>query len=499
MQPHIIPILVDFIVYGVIIFIIAFIANARTKNLNDYVLGGRCFSGPITALGAGASDMSSWLLMALPGAVYLQGLNMLWMVLALILGAYCNWRFIAARLRVYTEIAADSLTIPEFLANRFQDKCIILRLVTAFAIISFFTFYAVSGFVAGAKLINLIFGMEYHNALLLSAGVIVAYTAIGGFLAVNWIDFFQGGLIFIALITVPAVGLLHHGSVDDAITEILRLDASYFNPLIDISFLGILSLFAWGLGYFGQLHINSRFMAISSVKELPIARRICMVWMTVALAGAMLTGMVGFLFFQNPPLTNEETVFIDLSRLLFNPWLTGIMLSAILSVIMSSLSAMILIIASILVEDLYRALLRKRATDKEYVLIGKISLLAAAVTPVIIALNPEITIFKAVGFAWSGLGSAFGPTLIFALFWRRMTKHAAIAGIAAGTLAVILWGTLSLLKVGICAHPGLLPGFEMLPGFLASSIAIVLVSKFTAAPGVAVTKEFDQVQALCRV
>lgn len=489
------PIIIDFIIYALIIFAIAYLANKRTANLQDYVLGARCFSGPVTALGAGASDMSSWLLMALPGTVYLHGLSMIWMPLALILGAYCNWKFIAARLRVYTEIAGNSLTIPEFFANRFKDNCIILRLVTALAIICFFIFYTVSGFVAGAELVKLVFAIDYHLALLISAGTIIAYTVVGGFLAVNWIDFFQGSLMFFALLAVPITTITELDGVTSVLMEIHRAAPQYLNPLLNINFLGIVSLLAWGLGYFGQPHINVRFMAIKHVRELGIARRICMTWMILSLAGAVLTGLVGFVYFMQTPLpaSSAELIFIELSRAVFTPWNTGIMLSAILSAIMSTVAAMVLMISNIIVEDVYRPFVRKQATEREYLLISKLVLLLAAIIPVAIAAQPQVTIFQAVGFAWSGLGAAFGPTLLFCLFWRRMTKQGAITGIAVGAITVLVWGMLRYLQFGLFADPEFLPGFEILPGFIFSSLAIIIVSKCTTAPTTQVVAEYDQV------
>lgn len=479
------PLLVTFIVYAAIVLLIAYISTKVTSNLSDYVLGGRRLSGPITALGAGASDMGSWLLMALPGMVYNFGLSMIWLPLALIAGAYCNWRFVAARLRTYTEVANDSLTIPEYFCNRFKDNGLMLRVAISLSIIIFFTYYAAAGFRSGAILLESTFGISYITALLISAGVIVAYTAIGGFLAVSWIDFFQGSLMFIALIVVPVVTCLNLGGWQPTIAAVNLHSSTHLDAFNNIKFLGLLSLFAWGFGYFGQLHINTRFMAISSIKELPLARFICMNWMTLALFGAVATGLFGFAFYANNPLVDSNTVFIHLSQQLFNPWVAGFLLSAVISAVMSNVSAQVLMSASILVEDFYHRIFRKNASDKENIWAGRVILALVASVSIIIAANPTQSIFTAVAFAWSGLGAAFGPTLILSLFWRRMTRSGAIAGIISGALTVIL------VKMWF-KHPDLLGGFELLPGFIVSAIAIAIVSLKSDAPSKEITDDFDK-------
>lgn len=491
------PLLVTFVGYSIIILTIAYLSTKLTSNLSDYVLAGRRLSGPITALGAGASDMGSWLLMALPGMVYLTGLSVIWMPMALIIGAYCNWRFVAKRIRVYTEIANDSLTIPEFLCNRFKDRGLGLRIVTSLAIIIFFTYYAAAGFVSGAILVQHVFvGIDYMPALLICAAVIVTYTAIGGFLAVSWVDFFQGSLMFVALLVVPVATVFNMGGLDIAWNKLAAVNPSYLDVFKNVKFLGLLSLFAWGFGYFGQLHINMRFMAIRSIKELPLARFICMNWMSLSLFGAVATGLFGYLFYYDTPLENPNTVFIILSQQLFNPWVAGILLSAVSSAIMSNVSSQILMSSSILVEDFYHDFLRKKASDKENLMVSRIVLVLVASIAVAIAASPNQTILQAVGFAWSGLGSAFGPVLLFSLFWRRMTRQAAIAGIISGAITVLLWGILAHESVGIIYHPDILPGFEMLPGFMVSTLVIIMVSLNTLRPSEEVLAEFDKAKAL---
>ncbi len=481
MNHSLMPIVITFILYGIAIYIVAIWSTCRTKNINDYLLANRQLSGPVTALGAGASDMSSWLLMALPGKVYLIGVSAIWLPLALSIGAFCNWTFVAKRIRTYTEIANNSLTIPEFLNNRFKIKDKSLRTVTALASIVFFTLYSVAGFVSGAVLIEIIFGLSYQASLYISAIVIIIYTAIGGFLAINRVDFFQGTLMFFALLVVPCVTFIDLGGVAKTISALDVINSKLLNVFSNVKILGIISFAAWGLGYFGQLHILSRFMAIKSIKELPIAKRICMSWMVISLMCAVVVGLVGIKYYISNPLANHETIFIALSRDLFNPWITGILLSAILSAIMSTVSAQILMSGSIIVEDFYRALFRKNGSSKEYLLAGRIAVPAIAFVAVFLASDPDLTVLDSVGLAWSGLGASFGPIILFSLFWKNTTKQGAIAGITIGAVTVIMWEVILKKYVGgFFAHPDLITGFSLLPAYILSSASIIIVSKLTA-------------------
>lgn len=493
------PLMITFAGYVSIIIGIAFISTRLTSNLSDYVLAGRRLSGPITALAAGASDMSSWLLLAVPGGVYIFGLNQIWLPLGLVMGAYANWRVTAKRLRVYTEIANDSLTIPEFFAHRFKEKAIGLRVVVSLAIVVFFSFYAAANLRSGALLIQTLFSdVSFVPALLIVAGVVVSYTILGGFLAVSWVDFFQGGLMLIALIVVPVTACMNMGGLEQTWSDLVLTSIEHLDIFNDIKLLGIISLFAWGLGYFGQLHINTRFMAIRSVKELPTAWRICMTWMTLALVGAFATGLFGYIFYLHAPLADPNTVFIVLTRQLFNPWIAGILLSAVSAAIMNAVSAQILMSASILVEDFYHGIFRKNASDKENLLASRLLLLIVAAVAVLIASSPNQSIFKAVGFAWSGLGASFGPVLLFCLYWRKMTRQAAIWGIVAGGSTVILWEVLSSPSISIINHPDLLSGFALVPGFIISTLVIIIVAKHSPKPSAAILAEFDQVVRKCK-
>ncbi len=479
MSAHL-PFIIVFAVYGLILIAIASFASKFTKNLSDYLLGNRSLSGPIVALSAGASDMSGWLLMALPGLIYVKGLSGAWLTLSLLLGAYCNWKLVAKRLRIFTEVANNSLTLPAFFANRFANSQMI-RLVTSIAMLIFFTCYSIAGFNSAALLLQAIFGLNYVSALAISSFAIISYTAIGGFLAVSWIDFFQGMLMLFSLITVPVVTIVFLGGIDITYTELYTNHLDHLSLFANVKPLAILSLASWGLGYFGQPHIVSRFMAIRAVKELGIAKNISLTWMGLSLLGAVTTGLIGVVFFVKQPLINPDTVFIVLSKKLFPPIIAGILLSAVLSAIMSTVSAQIHMSSGIVLEDFYRKYIRPIATDVEYVWVGRLLLIVVSIIPAIVAASPNVTILQAVGFAWSGLGAAFGPVTLFSLYWSRMNKYGAIAGISVGTIVVLVIGLLSQNLV-VFIHPDLLPGYEILPAFILSGIAIVVVSLCTAEP-----------------
>lgn len=427
--------------------------------------------------------MSSWLTMALPGFIYLYGLSMIWMPIALIIGAWCNWIFVAKRLRIYTEITNEALTLPSYLYHRFHDHKKFLRTVTSLASVIFFTCYAAAGFMSGAILLQIIFGLDYFKGLLIISTAIIIYTSIGGFLALNWIDFFQGTLMFVALLVVPIVTARHLGGLEIANLVIQKHFPQHLEIFNNINALSLISCLAWGLGYFGQPHINIRFMAIRAVKELPIARRICMTWMILSLLGAIGTGFFGAAFYGEEILSQPETVFITLSRQLFNPWMTGILLSAVLASIMNTVSAQILMTTSIIVEDIVHATWKRSFTDQKYLFLSKIIMVIISIIAVKIATNPK-TILHAVGFAWSGLGAAFGPTILCSLYWRKMNLPSAISGVVVGMLAVI---SIQL----FLDHPDLLPGFVILPAFLLSTATIFIVGNVTKSPSKQIIEQFD--------
>ncbi|OWR31850.1 sodium/proline symporter [Saccharibacillus sp. O23] len=455
--------------------LIGWFAYKRTSGLSDYVLGGRSLGPAVTALSAGAADMSGWLLMGLPGAMYVQGLSAGWIAVGLTIGAYANWLYVAPRLRTYTEEAGDSMTIPSYLENRFGDGTRIVRLVSALVIIVFFTFYISSGMVSGGVLFQSSFGLDYHTGLWIVAGVTIAYTLFGGFLAVSWTDFVQGLIMFLALVMVPIVTLSHSGGFGGAFSEIRSIDPAMLDPLKGVSTLGIVSLLAWGLGYFGQPHIIVRFMAISSVKEIKSARRIGMGWMIFSVCGAMLTGLIGAAYFSRHglKLDDPETVFIQLSHILFHPLITGFLLAALLAAVMSTISSQLLVTASSLTEDLYRILLRRGASDRELSFVSRLAVLVVSVAALALSYTKNDTILTLVAYAWAGFGASFGPVILLSLYWKKMNRWGALAGMAVGAVTVIVWANVPALKDTL---------YEIVPGFAANLIAIFLVSTLTGGP-----------------
>ncbi|RAL21388.1 sodium/proline symporter PutP [Thermoflavimicrobium daqui] len=471
-------------IYIVAMLLIGFYAYKKTDNLSDYMLGGRNLGPVVTALSAGASDMSGWLLMGLPGAMYVNGLSSGWIVVGLTVGAYLNWLFVAPRLRVYTEITNNSLTIPDYFANRFKDHSHILRIASALVILIFFTLYTSSGMVAGGELFKSSFHLDYKLGLWLTAGVVIIYTLFGGFIAVSWTDLVQGIMMVIALILVPIVTMMNIGGIGPTFTKIHAVDPTLLDALKGTSVIGIISLLAWGLGYFGQPHIIVRFMAITSIKEMKSARRVGMGWMIFSVVGAMFTGLVGIAYFAitTKKLDNPETVFIVLSNTLFHPLIAGFFLAAILAAIMSTISSQLLVTASSLTQDFYRVFLRRNASDKEMVLVGRLSLLLVAIIALLLALNPNKTILNLVAYAWAGFGASFGPVVLLSLYWKRMTKWGALAGMVVGAVTVLIWEQVKALEAI----------YEIIPGFIAGAIAIVVVSLLTKKPTDEMEKEFEE-------
>lgn len=480
------PEIITFILYLLIIFSICYFALRRNNTLSDYVLGGRSLSGAIAALGAGASDMSSWLLMALPGTVFLHGLNQIWLPIGLTIGAYCNWQFIAKRLRVYTEVAHDSLTVPSYFHHRFHDHSNVLKTLTAIVVLVFFTFYASASFVSIGLLFHTMFNLSYTSSVLLGAAIILIYTIVGGFLAISWIDFFQGSLVFVALIAVPVVTLYALHGLHPTLDMIQAQSSDLLNAYHDITFVGVLSLLAWGLGYFGQPHILVRFMATRSHHEVPKAQFICMLWMVVALYGAVFTGLFAIAYFAKTPLSDPETAFLYLAHDLFNPWITGFLLAAVLSTCMSTSSAQLLASSSAITEDLYHTFIHKNAGQKELVLVGRLGVLIIAAIAFALAMNPESTILKLVSHAWAGLGAAFGPVILISLFWKRITRNGAFAGMLVGALTVIIWPLI----------PAINAMYELLPGFIFAVITIFIVSLLDKMPSAEIQAEYEHVKTI---
>ena len=458
------PILITFSAYLIAMLAIGFWAYKKTDNVDDYILGGRKMGPAVTALSVGASDMSGWLLLGLPGAVYVGGLGEAWIGIGLLVGAWLNWLFVAKRLRVYTQLTDNALTLPDFFEKRFNDKKGVLKLISALTILIFFTFYTSSGMVGGAILFEKVFGLDYSYALLIGSVIIVSYTFIGGFFAVSWTDFFQGCLMLIALLIVPIAIF----SSPENQQNLSKLDPSMLSILNeDMTVIGLLSLLAWGLGYFGQPHILSRFMAIGDPKDLKVSRRIGMSWMLVSLLGALTVGLAGAVHFAGSPLENSETVFIHLTQAAFNPWIGGLLIAAILSAIMSTIDSQLLVCSSVVTEDFYKKWLRPKASSNELMIIGRGSVIIVAVIAGIIAMNPQSSVLELVSYAWAGFGAAFGPVVLLALFWQGYSKAGAIFTILTGALTVIIWKQLK---------GGIFDLYELLPAFVLAAVIGIIIS-----------------------
>ncbi len=482
------PTLVTFVIYLVVMLGIGVYFWRATANLSDYVLGGRTLGGGVAALSAGASDMSGWLLLGLPGAMYAGGMNQIWIGIGLTIGAYLNWQFVAARLRVYTEVAHDAITLPDYLEGRFEDSSKMLRVISAVVILVFFVFYTSSGLVAGAKLFESTFGLSYNLALWIGGIIIISYTFLGGFLAVSWTDFFQGIMMFCALIIVPIVGIIAVGGWGETTSQVAAVDPAYNDVMSDMSLFGIISLMVWGLGYFGQPHILARFMAIRSASEVPKARLIGMSWMVFGLFGAIFVGYAGIAYFADSPLEDPETVFIALVTLLTHPWVAGFLLAAILAAVMSTVDSQLLVSSSAITEDFYKAFLRPGASDMELVWVGRAAVIGIALIALIIAGDQDAGVLALVSYAWGGFGAAFGPVVLLSLFWRDMTRNGALAGIIVGAVTVVVWKQL---------EGGIFDMYEILPGFILCTIAVVVVSRMTPPP-TGVTEMFDRAETQWR-
>lgn len=478
-----IPTLISIIIYLVAMLVIGIVAARMTKDLNDYVLGGRRLGPGVAALSAGASDMSGWLMLGLPGAMYVGGMSEIWLPIGLSIGAYLNWQFVAKPLRVYTEVAKNSITVPDFFENRFRDDSKILRIVSAIVILVFFTFYTSSSLVGGAILLENSFGMEYKLALWVGAAVILSYTLFGGFLAASWTDFIQGILMFLALIIVPIVAIYELGGWHETVQKIGSIDPTHLDVYSGATAVGVISLLAWGLGYFGQPHILVRFMGLQSTKDVPKARLIGMVWMILSLFGAVFIGFTGIAYFADSPLKNPETVFIIFSQVLFNPWVAGFLLAAILSAIMSTVDSQLLVSSSALANDFYKSLFRRNASKKEEMIVGRIAVLGIAIIAILLGYDPDSKVLELVSYAWAGFGAAFGPVIILSLFWKRMTRNGALSGIIVGAVTVIVWSMLT---------GGLFDVYELAPGFLFSVLSIIIVSLLDQNPSDEVQEEFNR-------
>ncbi|MGO1385065.1 MAG: sodium/proline symporter PutP [Arachnia sp.] len=478
--------------YFLLMLAIGFYAYRKsTGTAEQYVLGGRNLPPAVAALSAGASDMSGWLLLGLPGALYAAGLVEAWIGIGLFVGALLNWIIVAPRLREQTERYDNSLTVPAFLAARFPSTALPLRMISGVIIVIFFSVYTASGLVGGGKLfstafsglIDLDWASDYTIGVWLTLGMVMAYAVIGGFLAVSLTDFVQGCIMMIALVLMPVLVLTtgQGNGVGQAADRVREIDPNFLSLTEGLTIIGFLSAVSWGLGYFGQPHIIVRFMAVRSVKAVSAARNIGMTWMGISLLGAVSLGIFGRAYAErnNLDVQDPETIFIVLAELLFHPVITGFLFAALLAAIMSTVSSQLLVASSSLTEDFYRLFLRREAGDKETVLVSRVSVLLVGLVAAFLARDPESQVLGLVSNAWAGFGAAFGPLILLALIWPRMTGTGAVAGVVAGAGVVIAW-------IGLGWNESFLGGegvYEIIPGFLVSTIAILAVSLLTKPSG----------------
>ncbi len=480
-----------FAYFALMIAIGIYAMRRSTSSSEDYMLGGRALSPKVAALSAGASDMSGWLLLGLPGALYVTGLASAWIGIGLFVGAFFNWVLVAPRLREQTVHYGNAITIPSFLANRFPTRALPLRTVSAVVIVIFFAVYTASGLVAGGKLFESAFaeiinvgGMsDYAVGIVITLGVVLAYTVVGGFLAVSMTDFVQGCIMMLALVIMPAVVLFGEGGggFAQASQTLNEVDPTLLSWTEGLTFIGWLSAVTWGLGYFGQPHIIVRFMAIRSIKDVPTARNIGMSWMAISLIGAISLGVFGraYAVRNGMDVADPETIFIILSELLFHPLITGFLYAALLAAVMSTISSQLLVSSSSLTEDFYRLFLRKEATDRECVNVGRVCVVLVGLVAALIASDPNSQVLGLVSNAWAGFGAAFGPLIILSLMWSRTNGAGAVAGLIVGAVTVMVWIGLGW-NGEFMGGPGV---YEIIPGFIASWIAIVVVSLATADAG----------------
>lgn len=473
----------SFSVYLVFLMSIGVYFYKKTANLEDYLIGGRAMGSWVTALSAQASDMSGWLLMGLPGAVYLGGLSQAWIAVGLFVGTVLNWKFVAARLRVYTE-KTNSMTLPSYFEDRFGDQTGLLRIISATIILLFFTIYSASGLVASGKLFESLFNIEYTAAVIFGGLAIVLYTFLGGFMAVSWTDFFQGILMFFAITIVPLIAYGEIGGLNEIVEMTAENGVSLSLMPEGITITAVISALAWGLGYFGQPHILARFMGIDTIKKVAPARKIAVIWVAISLSAAVMVGIIAVPMF--PEIADSEKVFIEMIASVFNPWLGGILLAAILSAIMSTIDSQLLVSSSTLTEDFYNKIIKREASETEKMWVGRAFVIIIAAVAFILALNPENTVLDLVAYAWAGLGAAFGPAVLFSLFSKKTSWQSILAGMITGTITLVFWK-----ESGLGAQL-----YEIIPGFFVNIIVVILVNKFYAQQNDKILAEFEEVEKI---
>ena len=462
---------VAFLAYVAIVLSIGFYAYLKTKNATDYFLGGRELSPAVSAISAGASDMSGWVLLGLPGYAYLAGLEAAWISLGLVLGVAANWGLMAKRLRLYSEQLDDAVTLPTYLQRRFADNTPWLKSIASLSILLFFLFYVGSGLIAGGKLFNEVFGFDYHIAVFVSVALILFYTLFGGFLAVSWTDVFQGLLMLLALVCVPVLVISQTGGLDEFTAKINLKNPQLLDAFTDVNgnalgWMAIISAMGWGLGYFGQPHILARFMAIRSASETGQAASIGVIWAFLCYLLAILVGLSGLAYLPEV-IADSEKVFIALTGLIFHPLIAGILLAAILAAIMSTVDSQLLVCSSSLAEDLYPLVSKKSLSPEQRLQVGRVAVVVLALMATLLAMNPDSKVLDVVSYAWAGLGASLGPAILISLYWRKMTARGALAGVFVGGATVIIWPQF---------EGGIFELYSLVPGFGISALAVVVGS-----------------------
>ncbi len=501
--------IVVFCLYLFMMLGIGFYFTKKANSLNAYYLGNRGMNKWVVAMSAQASDMSGWMLMGLPGAVFVSGFSEAWIGIGLVIGTYFNWKIVGRRLRKYSHFCGDSITLPDFFANRFRDKKGIIRVIASLFILTFFLFYTVSGFVACAKLFGTIFGIDYTTGLILGAVIVVSYTFMGGFFAVCWTDFVQATMMLIAVILIPVMIMSGAGGFAqtmDAVNAQNPYLMSLFTNATTGKAIGLLSLvssFAWGLGYFGMPHILVRFMSIKNAEEIKDSRRIAMTWVTICLAAVIMIALLGRYYVETNGITvnDPERIFMILCTALCHPAIAAILMAAILAAIMSTADSQLLVSASAFSNDLYKNLFRKKASNKEVMWVSRGVVLLITIIAVIVAMQGASNsagtgeksfldvVMSLVSFAWGGFGATFGPIMLLALFWKRTTLPAAIAGMLVGGITTFVW---KFYLSGFSAE--IFQLYELVPGFFLSFLTIVVVSLCTKKPSQEIQDEFDAVE-----
>lgn len=478
-------------------------ASTKNKSTEDYMLGGRSLRPSVAALSAGASDMSGWLMMGLPGAIYMIGLLDAWMAIGLTIGAWFNWKVVAPRLRAYSEVSDNAITIPSFFDNRLKADGMasrVLRVSCGLIILLFFVFYVSSGMVAGGKFYQTAFGGDYLFGMLVIAAVTVLYTLFGGFLGASFTDVAQGLLMLGALLMVPVIAMVQFGGPVEVFDAVRQANPNALSLTAGATAIGVVSSLAWGLGYFGQPHIVVRFMAMRKPTDATVGRRIGISWMVLVVVGTVSTALTGIAYFSTHPeatLTDTqsaETVFLDLAQILFHPLVAGFVLAAVLAAIMSTVSSQLIVSSSAAVEDLAMLVIKRKLSPRVQLWMSRGSVLLVSLIAAAIAFDDQAAVLDLVAFAWAGFGAAFGPLMLLALYWRKLTAAGGLAAMLTGTVVTILWAYV----IGDPESAGILGLYELVPGFAAGLVAGVGVSLATHRPSERIEREFEAARVFAR-